>query len=151
MSKKKAANTKTYSLNTQILQLQLQMRDELQLQYQRQRLVQQLYTQKLTSWPVLLGALAAGIIIRKLNASKAMPADNGVPAAEVASQPASEPARQRAAEPVTASPSIWSTLLSAQLLTQSLWWFIRKLWRWGVIEGLVRQQLSKSSQRLPLY
>ena len=49
-----------YSLNQQIRQLQQQMADE-QVILQTQRIkVRELLVERLTSWPVLLGALAAG-------------------------------------------------------------------------------------------
>ncbi len=142
------------SLNQQIRQLQQQMADDLVLQQQQRLKVQDLLVERLTSWPVLLGAVATGLLLsqtkRQGNATD--------PASATSNQKAADPAsieltpEQIAANQPTPEPtSFWSKLLSLPLLTQGIWWLAEQVWYSRLFRDVVRQKLLKSDQRHPPY
>jgi hypothetical protein len=151
-----------YSLNQQIRQLQQQMADE-QVIEQKQRIkVRELLVERLTSWPVLLGAVAAGLLLSQTrrhhsavcssthsttNTTSAAP--NQTTAATTSSGELTPAQIAAAAEP--AAPSIWNTLLSLPLLTQGIWWLAEQIWYSRLFRDVVRQKLLKSEERHPPY
>jgi len=148
MKKQTMPNSKIPTLNAQILQLQAEITMAQQVQQQRHHHLRQLLTDQLTSWPVLCGAVAVGFIARQLNTPASDPTASTIPAsARATPQVRTEHA---ATVEISATPW-WSTLLSLPLLTQSLWWCIQQLWQLNVFQDLVRQKISKSTQRHPPY
>jgi hypothetical protein len=154
-----------YSLNQQIRQLQQQMADE-QVIEQKQRIkVRELLVERLTSWPILLGAVAAGLLLSQTRrhdsatqsashcttqstTDTTSAAPNQTTAATTSSGELT-PAQIAAAEP--AAPSCWNTLLSLPLLTQGIWWLAEQIWYSRLFRDVLRQKLLKSEERHPPY
>jgi hypothetical protein len=143
---------KMQSLDQQILQLQLQMSTEQQAQQQRQQQLRQRLADKLSSWPVVVVGLAAGLLVHQLVTTPSIPKltpDQTPPPHAIlpsGSDPSSTPVQ------MTGVTSIWNRLLSLPLpthplLTQSVWWCAEHLWHWGLVQARVRQNLSQSQQR----
>ncbi|OBP15691.1 hypothetical protein A5320_10305 [Rheinheimera sp. SA_1] len=148
MSKQKTTPQPVYSLNEQIQQLQQQIAAERKLQQHNQLQFRQILTERLTSWPVLLGGIAAGVLLRRAyiteNAQVQRPP-------ELATAPTSEMSADASA-PIAAEPqSYWSTLLSLPLLTQSIWWLLQQLWQSQLFRDVVRHKLIKLNHRHPPY
>lgn len=135
-----------YSLNQQIRHLQLQLADELVLQQQQRLKVRELLVDRLTSWPVMLGAVATGLLLSQTRRHNYTAAAASLPAASSA-----EPTPVLTPEPTPEPASFWSTLLSLPLLTQSIWWLAEQLWYSRLFRDVVRQKLLKSDQRHPPY
>lgn len=131
-----------YSLNQQIRQLQQQMADEQVIQQKQNIKVRELLMERLTSWPVLLGAVATGLLLSQTRRhSSTAETTSAAPNQTTAATAAPEPA----------APSIWSTLLSLPLLTQGIWWLAEQIWYSRLFRDVVRQKLLKSDQRHPPY
>jgi hypothetical protein len=156
-----------YSLNQQIQQLQQQMADE-QVILQKQRIkVRELLVERLTSWPVLLGAVAAGLLLsqtrrhdsatQSVSQSTTQSTTDSTSAAPnhttVATPSSGEltPAQIAAAAAEPAAPSCWNTLLSLPLLTQGIWWLAEQIWYSRLFRDVLRQKLLKSEERRPPY
>lgn len=142
------------SLNQQIQQLQQQMADELVLQQQQRLKVRELLVERLTSWPVLLGAVATGLLLSQTkrqghSADPASAASN--PKAADPSSIELTPEQIAAIQPAPQPTSFWSKLLSLPLLTQSIWWLAEQVWYSRLFRDVVRQKLLKSDQRHPPY
>ena len=142
------------SLNQQIRQLQQQMADDLVLQQQQRLKVQDLLVERLTSWPVLLGAIATGLLLSQTRRQ----GHSADPASATPNQKATDPsaieltpAQIAANQPAPESTSFWSKLLSLPLLTQSIWWLAEQVWYSRLFRDVVRQKLLKSDQRHPPY
>jgi len=147
-----------YSLNAKISQLQQQMAEERVLQDQRQLQLQQVVSDRLTRWPVILGAVAAGVMLRQISRAAQIPASAPIAATvtptgdAVITSPENNPqASGTSATPTAPLPSFWSTLLSLPLLSQSIWWLLQQIWQSGLFRDVVRQKLLKSDQRHPPY
>lgn len=145
-----------YALNEQIRQLQQQMAEERVLQQQRRQQLGDVLTDRLTSWPVLLSAVAAGVMLRQINAAGQVPAE---PPITATTQPTAvtSPENSTCSSVTSATPTVppqqpfWSRLLSLPLLTQSIWWLSQQLWQSRLFRDLVRQKLIKSDRRHPPY
>ena len=146
------AALKMPSLDQQILQLQLQMTNEQLLQQQRQQQLRQHLAEKLNSWPVVVVAVAAGVLVHQLVTTPSIPKlepDQTPPPHAIltsGSNPSSPPVQMKG------STSLWNRLMSLPLLThplltQSVWWCVQHLWHWGLVQERVRQNLSQSQQR----
>ncbi len=154
MPKLKTTHQTTYSLNIQIRQLQQQIADERALQHQRQQQFRQVLSNRLTSWPMLLGAVAAGVVLRQINTAstvQARPPRAASPAIAAASSTNAPAESAVTIATSTARQPFWSTLLSLPLLTQSIWWWLQQLWQSRLFRDLVRHKLIKSEQRHPPY
>lgn len=145
----------SYSLNQQIRQLQQQMADEQVIQQKQKIKVRELLVERLTSWPVLLGAVATGLLLSQTRRhSSAVDTTSAAPiqtADTTTSSGEFTPAQIAAATPEPAAPSLWSTLLSLPLLTQGIWWLAEQIWYSRLFRDVVRQKLLKSDQRHPPY
>lgn len=144
-----------YSLNQQIRQLQQQMADEQIIQQKQNIKVRELLVERLTSWPVLLGAVATGLLLSQTRrqsstADTTSAAPNQTADASTSSDELT-PAQIAAATAEPAAPSLWSTLLSLPLLTQGIWWLAEQIWYSRLFRDVVRQKLLKSDQRHPPY
>jgi hypothetical protein len=152
---KRPKTIKMPSLNQQILQLQQQMTSEQQDQQQRQQHLRQLFNDKLSSWPVIITALTAGVLVHLMATPAATPepAPDKTPSPKVIFSSASHP--PSTPEQKTGSTSVWSRLrlplLTHPLLTQGIWWCLQQLWAWGFVQELVRYRLTKSQLRHPPY
>lgn len=148
MARIKSTQQQPHSLNEQIRRLQLQIADERRLQLKQQQHFRHLLSDRLTSWPVLLGAIAAGVMLRQACTSTKVAVP---PAAAANPEPTSELTTEASAATEPAPQSFWGTLLSLPLLTQSAWWLMLQLWHSNLFQELVRHKLTKSEQRHPPY
>jgi|GEM_PF-6853856 len=139
-----------YTLNQQIRQLQQQMVAELVLQQQQRLRVRELLVKRLTSWPVLLGAVATGLLLSQTKRQDNTAAPAPLPVARTV-EPTSVLSREPSLEPSPEPASFWSKLLSLPLLTQSIWWLAEQVWYSRLFRDAVRQKLLKSEQRHPPY
>ncbi|RVU40433.1 hypothetical protein EOE67_05115 [Rheinheimera riviphila] len=141
------------SLNQQIRQLQQQMADDLVLQQQQRLKVRELLIERLTSWPVLLGAVATGLLLNQIRrqGNAVDPASQAPTRATTASTSSGLTPEQIAAHQCTEPASFWSKLLSLPLLTQGIWWLAEQVWYSTLFRDVARQKLLKSDQRHPPY
>lgn len=140
---------KPSSLHQQIRQLQQQMAKEQVVQQQQHLKVRDLLVERLTSWPVLLGAVATGIFLSQIRRQ-----DNAVVPAPGSAEAASGQAvsdLSAGCPPAPEPTSFWHTLFSLPLLTQGIWWLAEQVWYSRLFRDVVRQKLLKSDQRHPPY
>jgi hypothetical protein len=141
------------SLNQQIRQLQLQMAAEHVIQQTQRMKVQELLLERLTSWPVLLGAVATGLLLSQTREQNGhIAAASARPEHDAATTTCSaERTTAQTVAPEPASSSLWSRLLSVPLLTQGIWWLAEQIWYSRLFRDVIRQKLLKSPQRHPPY
>jgi len=144
------------SLNQQIRQLQQQMADEQVIQQQQRIKVRELLVERLTSWPVMLGAVATGLLLsharnQNSTADTACTVPNQTAATTTSSGELTPAQVAATATPKPAAPSLWNTLLSLPLLTQGIWWLAEQIWYSRLFRDVVRQKLLKSEERRPPY
>ncbi|MBU2425949.1 MAG: hypothetical protein KKA56_03650 [Gammaproteobacteria bacterium] len=126
------------SLNLQIQQLQQQMTAARGLKQQQQQHFQHLLTKRLTSWPLVLGAVTAGLLVHHFASSPAPQ-----PQQPMSSSP--EPTHDHSATPEPVAS--WRALLSLPFLTQGIGWLLELMWQ----RGIAAHSVVKSAQRHPLY
>jgi hypothetical protein len=138
------------ALNQQIEQLQQQILAKRRVQQQQQRQFRQLLSERLTSWPMLLGALAAGIAL--LHVSTNGTAESPVkPPIVAAANDDPIAANHPQIEPEPAASSAWQALWHLPLLSQSLYWLLEQRWLSDLFRAGIRRKFQKSKQRQPRY
>lgn len=140
---------KSRSLNQQILHLEKQIADKQITQQQQKLKMRELLLQRLTSWPMLLGALTIGLFL-----SQARQQDGIVAKSDLSTDTASDQAAVNSSSTCLQTPkptSFWRTLLSLPLLTQGIWWLAEQMWNSRLFRDVIRQRLLRSDQRHPPY